>query len=171
MRKKLDCLCHAVDKEGNVWSCLYQFSHKGTCGIQTKKTNKWKKLVPQTSSRGYHHVNIHGKIVRLNRLIAKTYLRNKKNLPYVLHNNGNPVDNCLENLRWGTPKENEEDSKKHGVRKLGEKTYNHKLTEEKVKKIRIWKKEGMTFNAIGRKLNLDSKTVWAAVNKVTWQHV
>lgn len=44
------------------------------------------------------------------------------------HNNGDPSDNRLENLRWGTRSENNIDAVKHGKR--------GKLTEEQVKEIR-----------------------------------
>jgi hypothetical protein len=37
------------------------------------------------------------------------------------HLNGNPSDNRLENLRWGTPKENAEDSTRHGTHANGNK--------------------------------------------------
>lgn len=44
------------------------------------------------------------------------------------HNNGNPQDNRLENLRWGTRSENNIDAVKHGAR--------GKLTSEQVIEIR-----------------------------------
>ena len=44
------------------------------------------------------------------------------------HNNGDPSDNRIENLRWGTRSENNIDAVKHGRR--------GKLTEAEVKEIR-----------------------------------
>lgn len=40
------------------------------------------------------------KNMRVHRLIAMTYLENPDNLPHVEHENQNPKDNYLNNLRW-----------------------------------------------------------------------
>lgn len=46
-----------------------------------------------------------------------------------LHINGNRLDNRLENLRWGTRKENVADAIKHGTATIGTKNAQAKLTE------------------------------------------
>ena len=48
------------------------------------------------------------------------------------HLNGNPKDNSLGNLKWGTPKENSEDAIAHGTWAHGERSGSAKLTEAKV---------------------------------------
>lgn len=54
------------------------------------------------------------------------------------HNNGNPADNRLENLRWDTPASNIADQVKHGTRvdNSGEANWAAKLTDEDVREIR-----------------------------------
>jgi hypothetical protein len=54
----------------------------------------------------------------------------------ILHNNGNPADDRLENLRWGTHKENMEDREKHGRTARGERNGRYKLSPEQVRDIR-----------------------------------
>jgi hypothetical protein len=53
------------------------------------------------------------------------------------HNNGDPFDNRLENLRWDTPRANQLDRIKHGTSNRGEKCAASKLTEKQVKDIRV----------------------------------
>ena len=54
----------------------------------------------------------------------------------VLHNDGNNTNNNLENLRFGTSKENSEDSLKHGYVKKIRKSRDLKLTDGQVEEIR-----------------------------------
>jgi hypothetical protein len=52
------------------------------------------------------------------------------------HLNGDPADNRLANLCWGTRLENSADRVRHGTTSRGETNGRHKLTEEQVLEIR-----------------------------------
>jgi hypothetical protein len=66
--------------------------------------------------------------VRLHRLLAKTFIPNLENKPFIDHMDKDTLNNSLENLQWVTPKENAENSKTYknnllgvkGVQKRGE---------------------------------------------------
>jgi len=51
------------------------------------------------------------------------------------HNNGNPADNRLENLRWDTKSANQKDRILHGTTNRGSNSKQAKLTEEQVLEI------------------------------------
>ena len=68
-------------------------------------------LKPFDDSRGYLRVGLgrnraKKKIVRVHRLVATAFIPNPDNLPEVDHIDRNPHNNCVENLRWVSHKQN-----------------------------------------------------------------
>lgn len=73
-----------------------------------------------TSELGYVFVALRKdgkpKSFSVHRLVALAFLGPAtEEKPYVLHSDGNPGNNNLENLRWGSQKENIQDAIKHGT--------------------------------------------------------
>lgn len=55
---------------------------------------------------GYYYISICGKMLRVHRLLALTFLENSEDKPLVDHINRNTEDNAIQNLRWVTRSEN-----------------------------------------------------------------
>ncbi|WP_458106285.1 hypothetical protein [Bacillus sp. PK5-004] len=68
------------------------------------KLNKVERIKTQKiSNTGRPYINITStRVEHVSRLVAKAFIRNPKNLPVVAHNNNNPKNNCVDNLRWDT---------------------------------------------------------------------
>ena len=58
--------------------------------------------------QGYH--------MRVNRLVAKAFLPNPKNLPEVNHHNLNKMDNHVDNLTWMTTADNAKHAREYGAK-------------------------------------------------------
>ena len=91
-------------------------------------------------SEGYRfvHTSIDGKPKKLgvHRAVCLAFLGLPPALHQAAHNNGNPLDNSLGNLRWATASENAIDRSNHGNGPMGERNPKAKLTSRHVSEIR-----------------------------------
>lgn len=85
------------------------------------------------------------------------------------HNNGERMDNRLENLRYGTRSSNARDRYAHGYR--GELMQQSVLTEEAVRDIRKRYGGKVTLDVLAKKHNCSRGTVWQVTNRKTWRHI
>lgn len=87
------------------------------------------------------------------------------------HNDGNPSNNRLSNLRWGSRESNWEDRRKHGRARGGELHGRARLTETQVKELRELFAMGLTYPELSDKFGIGKTTVGHIVNGRTWKHV
>jgi hypothetical protein len=87
---------------------------------------------------------------------------------HAAHNDGNPLNNNLTNLRWATAKENEGDKKKHGTKLAHEKHPNSKLTWAIVQMIRDDYKAGMTLKHLVKKYGYNQSTIFNVYKNKVW---
>lgn len=103
---------------------------------------------------GYLSLNfrINGKTIpkSVSRLIALTFIPNPKNLPFVCHEDDNPLNNNVDNLFWGTPKDNVDDMMVKGRYS----TVQRKLNEAQVIEIKALLKKGVPHTKIASKFNV-----------------
>ena len=109
------------------WEGLYEASTHGRVrsldrnfiarsGKTYKSRGRILKLVTETN--GYMRVCLSKNSVRkpksVHRLVLETFVGACPAGMEACHNNGNRADNRLENLRWDTPRQNNQDTIKHG---------------------------------------------------------
>jgi len=95
------------------------------------------------------------KLYLIHRLVAENFISHQPaNKPYVLHSDGNPANNKVSNLRWGTLKENGEDSVRHGRTLRGTKHPNSKLDDCKILEIREMIREGHSHRVVAEKFKV-----------------
>jgi len=121
------------------WS--YQVSNLGRIkSLQRNGTiniNYIRKLVRQKNWYLYIYLRSPNKNVRVHRLVANAFIKNKRQKPYINHIDWNKENNLVENLEWVTDSEN----KKHSYRILWNKPYNPskwKFWIQHHKSKRIW---------------------------------
>jgi hypothetical protein len=87
------------------------------------------------------------------------------------HNDGDPSNNRLDNLRWDTRESNMADQIKHGVTTRGVKQWKAKLTAQRVREIRAAYANGQSCREIAINYGVVTKTIFDVVHRHTWFHV
>lgn len=131
-----------------------------------------KLLTPQTVHHGYQVVYLceNNKRMRryLHRVVLDAFVGPCPDGYQGSHNNGDPTNCQLSNLRWDTIVNNHADKKKHGTHLCGEEIPWSKLTVEKVLLVRQSDKSNGYF---ARLWNVNSEVVRNARLGKTWKHV
>jgi len=84
---------------------LYEINKLGHIRRKYKNGNI-KYLTPHLTKDNYFRVSIQNKHYLLHRLLATTFIDNPENKPHIDHLDRNRQNNSLENLKWCTPYEN-----------------------------------------------------------------
>ena len=141
---------YRVGDDGSVWSCVKPGRHSSL-------RDEWHPLKPTPQSRGHRLVYLgRGDCRFVHRLVLEAFVGTCPEGMECRHLDGDPGNNRLENLAWGSPKENYADSLQHGTawghkpegreharhlwdhvkHKTGEKHHRAKLSDEQVRIIR-----------------------------------
>jgi hypothetical protein len=87
------------------------------------------------------------------------------------HLDGDKANNRVENLRYGTRKENAEDMTRHGGSARGERHPQARLTEQDVREIRVLLGQGKGYAEIGRQFRVWGPTIRRIALGRGWTHV
>ena len=107
----------------------------------------------------------------IHRLMARAFIDNSHNLPVVRHLNDIPYDNELENLAWGTQRDNALDALANGrtFRAAPEVRARIALEQSKpIKCVNLKSGEEIIFtgqNEAARRLGLQQANIWKVLNK------
>lgn len=91
-----------------------------------------------------------------------------------LHHDGNPANNRLENLRWGTRSENVRDAQRHGTYRGGQPPGRNPravLRDEHIPTIRKMLRDGVSYIEIGRKFGVGRSAIYLVKVGRNWSHI
>ena len=160
---------------------LYQISNMGKVKriAHSNCTYVGRILKSDTTRKGYKVVylcaNGHKKTRSIHQLVLEAFVGPKPSPSHVSrHLNGNPADNTINNLVWGTAKQNVEDAFFHGTRfqPRGSQCGSAKLTENQVLQIkRLLLHEKYTQRMIALIFNVCESSISQIKLNKTWRHV
>ena len=106
-------------------------------------------------------------------LVAESFLGEKPNGFDVCHSDGNRLNNCINNLRYGTRSDNVKDSIKHRThytpfRKKGSERSYAKINEEIAKEI---KNSNESSTKLSKKFNVSRALISGIRRNKNWNHV
>jgi hypothetical protein len=145
-----------VDDEGNVYSTKNRVCHK-------------LKMWTQQNNYSYIIIYPHREHSSVARLVLEAFVGLCPEGMEACHNDGNPTNNRVPNLRWDTRTNNQRDRIKHGTDSRGEKHPQHKLTELQVLKIRSCVNE--TQSDVAREFGISQSEVSVIKNNKRWKFV
>lgn len=85
---------------------------------------------------------------------------------HAAHNDGDPLNNRADNLRWATAKENIADKAQHGTRLRGSRANGAKLNERQVRAIR---KSAVPAGELAELLDLEESTINKIRSRRIWR--
>ena len=158
---------------------IYQVSNDGI--VRNKKTGR---ILKQFTNNITKHLFVFlykdsiRKIIKVHRLVLETFVGPCPPGMECRHLDGNPQNNKLENLKWGTRSENRRDRTVHGRDKskgyhlhVGECNHNSKLTNEKVLEIDFLVSRGIPPKELAVWYGISRRTVWLIGIHKTWFHL
>lgn len=91
---------------------------------------------------------------------------------YACHKDGNPENNHIDNLYWGTPIRNAADKVRHKTQPYGSQVHTAKLTEEDVVKIfQDYHAGGVSQHELATQYGVHQPAIQKIVNRRSWKHI
>ncbi|MGK3995033.1 HNH endonuclease [Sorangium sp. So ce1024] len=160
---------YRVSRGGAVESCW------STGGRTRRLTDTWRMLPTLQSKRGHLRVALYGHGRRgkllVHRLVLEAFVGPCPPGMEGCHNDGDPTNNRLENLRWDTPKANWEDRRRHGRANAGEDNAAAKLTAVQVREIRALRRDGLRLREIAPRFGVTMAMVSKIARGEAWNGV
>jgi YesN/AraC family two-component response regulator len=134
-----------------------------------------RKFLRQTKANKYGHLQVtlcvhkHCWQVHVHTLILLTFKGKRPSQMQCRHLDGNPINNTIKNLCWGTVKENIRDSIRQNRWVRGSKSGAAKLTESQVIKIRRMYRDGFTVKTLGKLFGVGRTNIGHIIHNRTWR--
>lgn len=124
-------------------------------------------------SDGYFYVRIRRKPKALHRLVLLAFYGYPPDSSYEgCHRDGDRLNNCLTNLKWGTKAENTADKVRHGTHKKKIGSPNTKLNKKQILQIRKLGQSGKyTHKEIAEKFEISCSNVSKIISGNRWENI
>ncbi len=166
---------YRVGSDGSVWSRI----KGGGYYHRTVIAGEWRRMRDYRGWNAHYYRtcltnNYKRYYVHINVLVLECFVGPRPPGMVCRHLNGDSRDNRLENLAWGTPKENTMDMFRHGRAGIGMKCSSSKLTDSKVRMIRRLCARGVSNREVAGRFGIHPETVNRILRRDRtggWSHV
>jgi hypothetical protein len=147
---------YAVGRDGSAWSRM-------VCG-RANRFGEWHRL-NQATSHGYKIISVKWnngfrRTIGVHILVLEAFVGVRPQGMEACHNDGNPGNPAIGNLRWDTPSANNRDKIEHGTLLFGSKIGNAKLSEDQVCEIiEIYSRGGVSMKALGQMYDVQAPAI------------
>jgi hypothetical protein len=156
---------YQVSNDGRVQSCAKRIGKGRGLGSHIVPGNSWKEKIISNDAKGYPVTTLgRGNKRLVHHLVLLAFVGPRPENQECRHLDGNPQNNRLDNLQWGTSLENHADQKQHGTRVKGERHYKSKVSDSQRAEIKARYQGGELQKNLGREFGLTQATVSYLVN-------
>ena len=155
---------YSITKIGKVWN------------------NKYKRWLKPLEYRNYLYVELYknnqSSKKSIHRLVLETFVGDCPDSMQACHNDGYKLNNQLDNLRWGTHKENQQDRIRHGTSNrgkhvnCGEAHPFCKLTEQNIRMIiYMWRTNLFSQRELAKQYKISAVEINRIIKRKRWKHL
>lgn len=160
---------YEVSNHGRVRTLPLEW--KNQFGATIKRPPRIRK--PATNRTGYTVYSLYRNDSSIqyfaHRLVLEAFVGPKPDGMVCCHNDGNPANNRVENLRWDTPAANNQDQIKHGTICRGVRNGNNKHSPQDIRNIRrLYRTGKMNQRQIGEAYGIRQAAVSNIVRRRSW---
>ena len=158
---------YLITRCGTVYRCTFK-------NRASNRTLEHPRKIKQAIKNGYPSVGLYRNGIRktfwTHALVLNTFAGHRPAGMVAAHRNGNRLDCSLENLRWATPRDNYDDTFRHGTNPAGERNANAKLTERQAKEIFRLSQVCQRDGRLAKQYRVSKDTIRAIRLGIRWGH-
>lgn len=132
-------------------------------------------LKPTSDRHGYSVVNLRrrGKSTqrKVHQLVLEAFVAPRPPGESTRHLDGNPRNNHVDNLAWGTHTENMHDKARHGTENVGSRNGQSKLTEADIPEIDQLRNAGLLHREIAARFGVSAEAIGLVLRRDRWAHI
>jgi hypothetical protein len=162
---------YQADNHGHIWSCR---RHGPPYGIEP---DRWRALKPKIGRKGRRCVvivNTDGRRCEMAvaHCVLLAFVGPRPDGMEACHfPDRDPGNNCLDNLRWDTRKNNFVDRDIHGTTARGERVGRSKMTASDVRLMRLLHDRGVPYAVLVAQFGVQKSQVSRIVRRQSWAHI
>lgn len=163
---------YRVGSDGSVWSRRVAGKRWGDFSTTWRRLNIWLNkggypCVSMKADKGSTHPDLR----RVHRLVLEAFAGPAPPGMECLHLDNNRANSAIDNLKWGTRKENMEQMVASGTSAKGIKNHKAKLTDDNIIAIRKLVLSGKTHKEIAREFGVVRSVISLISSRKIWKHV